>query len=117
MFAIYVKRFFCAEIQEINGASLAHPFVFNCVRIYSSIVCVFFFHLHSSESVDDKVQKCLESTIKIIRLIYDEVLSLERIRFAKHIESKYQPLEDLSDCVYFQRNVAEFNVDDIKVSQ
>lgn len=62
------------------------------------------------------VRKCLESIIKIIRLIYNEVLLMERIRLADHIELKYQPLEELDDCVYFQRNIDEFTVDDIKVS-
>lgn len=42
---------------------------------------------------------------------------MERIRLPEHVESKYQPLEDINDSIYFQRNVAEFNADDIKVSQ
>lgn len=42
---------------------------------------------------------------------------MERIRLPEHVESKYQPLENIEDSVYFQRNVAEFNADDIKVSR
>lgn len=42
---------------------------------------------------------------------------MERIRLPEQIESKYQPMEDLSDCVYFQRNAAEYTADDIKVSE
>lgn len=61
------------------------------------------------------VQKCLESTIQLIRLIYDEVQWLECIRLPEHVEAKYQPLEDIGDCVYFQRIVTEFGADDIKV--
>lgn len=54
--------------------------------------------------------------IKLIQLIYNEVQSLERLPLPEHVEAKYQPLEDLSECIYFQRNVADFGADDIKVS-
>lgn len=109
-FLIFGKRISCEVLQKRNGATVV------ALRFVVCGIINYTFSTHS-EGNDDVVQKCLDSVIKLIRLVYDEVQSLEQMRLPEHIESKYQPLEDLNDCVYFQRNVAEFNADDIKVSQ
>lgn len=53
---------------------------------------------------------------EIIRILYDEVKRLELILLPNHIESMYEPLEELTTCIYFQRNIDEFTSDDIKVN-
>lgn len=65
----------------------------------------------------EAVQNCIQSIIKLVKLIYEEVQSLEAIRLPVNIEAKYQPLEDLKDCIYFQRDVSQFGASDIKVSE
>lgn len=64
----------------------------------------------------DRCGYCLELISEIIQNIYGEVKLLESIALPEHIELMYEPLEDLSSSVYFQKNISEFTSDDIKVS-
>lgn len=61
------------------------------------------------------VHNCLESIIELIQLIYADVKEIERIRLPEHIERNYQPLEELNDCIYFQKNINDLSSDDLKV--
>lgn len=66
----------------------------------------------------DQVHSCLRSTIKIIRFIHNEVKLLESfLQSTKKLENKYEPLEELYDCTYFQQNIEHFSADDFKVYQ
>lgn len=58
---------------------------------------------------------CLKSIIEIIRTIYAEVKLIESIPLPEHIEVMYEPLEELSTCIYFQKSIDQFTSDDIKV--
>lgn len=39
------------------------------------------------------------------------------VSIPEHIEAMYEPLEELSTCIYFQKNINEFSSDDIKVKK
>lgn len=53
---------------------------------------------------------------EIVRILYDEVKRLESILLPNHVESLYEPLEELTTCIYFQRSIEELSCDDIKVT-
>lgn len=61
------------------------------------------------------VEICLKAIIEIIRTIYAEVKILESISLPEHVDVLYEPLEDISTCIYFQKTAEEFTSDDIKV--
>lgn len=72
----------------------------------------------TASSILDKYNRCancLKSISEIIRMLYDEVKLLESNKLFEHIECMYEPLEDLSTCIYFQKDIDEFTSDDIKV--
>lgn len=86
------------------------------IELLSCFVTNFNFSLLFSVK-EEKVQQCLGSLIEIIRFIYLEVKFLEQLQLPEQIESNYDPLEDLNDCIYFQRSIKELSEEDIKVSR
>lgn len=55
--------------------------------------------------------------IEIIRIVYAEVKLLELISIPEHMESVYDPLDELSNCIHFQENNVILSNDTFKVSQ
>lgn len=60
---------------------------------------------------------CVRSMLNIVRIIYDDVKRLEAIELPPKIEELYEPLGDMNDCIYFQRDVHDFGNADIKVTR
>lgn len=61
------------------------------------------------------MQDCVRSMLNIVRIIYDAVKRLETVELPPKIEELYEPLGDVDDCIYFQRDVQNFGNADIKV--
>ncbi|XP_031639004.1 uncharacterized protein LOC116351090 isoform X2 [Contarinia nasturtii] len=67
----------------------------------------------SSESHYKKGQICLNTIIDLLHILYAEVKMLESIQLPDYTEMLYDPLEELSDCIYFQ-NSELFSSDHLK---
>lgn len=61
------------------------------------------------------MQDCVRSMLSIVRIIYDDVKRLETIELPPKIEELYEPLGDMDDCIYFERDNQNFGNADIKV--
>lgn len=61
------------------------------------------------------LKNCNINLIDIIKRIYEDTKYLERTKLPTQVEEIYQPLEDLSNCEYFQKKIEDFSAQDVKV--
>lgn len=76
---------------------------------------IIYFCCHNFSNDDEMLKNCIKNVIEIIKLIYEDTKYLERIKLPTDVEEMYQPLEDLSNCEYFQKNLDDSSTQDIKV--